>query len=159
MALSQGVRQDPALEPLLAALEMRDPRQVRVMSVLSLFEQEQERLPPFLMADTVLAYDDLPWAATFSMQAQLKRMADLAAVVLLLITSPLIVVAAVLIWLDDRGPIFYSAAQRLAGKAIQRLQVAHHVGPTGRCPGRVDSGGRSAHHGHWWHSASSSDAG
>ena len=43
------------------------------------------------------------------MQAQLKRMADLlVAVVLLLITSPLIAVAALLIWLDDRGPIFYS---------------------------------------------------
>ena len=109
VALGEGVRQDPALQTLLAALEMRDPRQVRVMSVLSLFEQQQERLPPFLMADTSLAYDDLPWAATFSMQAQLKRMADLlVASLLLILTSPLIVVAAVLIWLDDRGPIFYS---------------------------------------------------
>ena len=50
---------------------------MRVISVLSLFEQQQERLPPVLMADTVLAFDDLPWAAAFSVQAQLKRMADL----------------------------------------------------------------------------------
>ena len=28
------------------SLEMRDPRQLRVISVLSLFEQQQERLPP-----------------------------------------------------------------------------------------------------------------
>ena len=48
---------------MVASLEMRDPRQLRVISVLSLFEQQQERLPPALMADTVLTFDDLPWAA------------------------------------------------------------------------------------------------
>ena len=36
------------------------------------------------MADTLLPYDDLPWAATFSVQAQLKRMADLLLAALLL---------------------------------------------------------------------------
>ena len=76
LACSQAVRRDTALRPLLASLEMRDPRQLRLISVLRLFEQQQERLPPALMADTVLAYDDLPWTATFSVQAQLKRMAD-----------------------------------------------------------------------------------
>ena len=108
IALSQGVLQDPALRTLLTTLEMRDPRQVRALSVLSLFEQQQERLPPILIADTLLSYEDLPWAATFSVQAQLKRMADLlVSVLLLLITSPLIALAALLIWLEDRGPIFY----------------------------------------------------
>ena len=114
VALSQTSLQDPALPPLIASLEMHDPRQVRVLSVLSLFEQQQERLPPFLMADTVLAYDDLPWAATFSVQAQLKRMADLlVSGVLLLITSPFVLLAALLIWLEDRGPVFY--AQQRSG--------------------------------------------
>lgn len=108
VALSQAVRQDPALRPLRASLEMRDPRQVRALSVLSLFEQQQERLPPVLMADTVLAYDDLPWAATFSVQAQLKRMADLlVAAVLLLLSAPFVLLAALLIWLEDRGPVVY----------------------------------------------------
>ena len=55
---------------------MRDPRLVRSVSVLSLFEQQQERLPPALMGDTPFTYDDLPWAATFSVQAQLKRMVN-----------------------------------------------------------------------------------
>ena len=93
---------------------MGDPRQVRALSVLSLFEQQQERLPPALMAETVLSYDDLPWAATFSVQAQLKRMADLfVAAVLLLLTAPFVLLAALLIWLEDRGPVLY--AQQRSG--------------------------------------------
>ena len=114
LALSQAVRSDTALRPLLASFEMRDPRQLRVISVLSLFEQQQERLPPALMADTVLAYDDLPWAATLSVQAQLKRMADLlVAALLLLLTAPFVLLAMLLIWLEDRGPLLY--AQRRSG--------------------------------------------
>ena len=109
VALSQAVSQDPALRPLLASLEMRDPRQVRALSVLSLFEQQQERLPTVLMADTVLAYEELPWSATFSVQAQLKRMADLlVAAFLLLLTAPFVLLAALLIWLEDRGPVVYA---------------------------------------------------
>ena len=109
VALSAEVRRDPNRRPLLQKLEMCDPRVVRSVSVLSLFEQQQERLPPVLMGDVDFTYDDLPWAATFSVQAQLKRMADLVvASLLLLFTSPFIAVAAMLIWLEDRGPIFYS---------------------------------------------------
>ena len=114
LALSQAVRRDTALLPMVASLEMRDPRQLRVISVLSLFEQQQERLPPALMADTVLTFDDLPWAAAFNVQAQLKRMADLlVAAVLLLLTAPFVLLAVLLIWLEDRGPVLY--AQRRSG--------------------------------------------
>ena len=114
VALSHAVLQDPELQPLLASLEMRDSRQLHVLSLLRLFEQHQERLPPVLIADTVIAYDDLPWAATFSVQAQLKRMADLlVAVLLLLLTAPFVLLAALLIWLEDRGPVLY--AQQRSG--------------------------------------------
>ena len=76
---------------------MRDSHRLRVLTLQSLFEQHQERLPPALMADTFLAYEDLPWVA-FSVQAQLKRMADLlVAVVLLLLTAPFVLLAALLI--------------------------------------------------------------
>ena len=78
------------------------------------FEIHQERLPPILIGDSVFAYEDLPWAASFSFQGQLKRMADLlVAAVLLLITSPFVLVAALLIWLEDRGPVLY--AQKRSG--------------------------------------------
>ena len=77
----------------------------------SLFEQQQERLPPALMGDVPFTCNDLPWAATFGVQAQLKRMADLlVAAVLLLLTSPFIAVAALLIWLEDRGHLLFSNA-------------------------------------------------
>ena len=114
LALSEGVRKDTALLPLHDSLEMCDPRHVRAVSVLNLFEQHQERLPPILMKDTVFAYNDLPWAATFSVQAQLKRMADLlVAALLLLLTAPFVFIAAILIWLEDRGPVLY--AQKRSG--------------------------------------------
>ena len=114
VAVTDEVRRDPMQHVLLESLDMRDPRLVRCVSVLSLFEQQQERLPPALMGDTPFTYDDLPWAATFSVQAQLKRMADLlVAALLLLITVPFMAVAALLIWLEDRGPVFY--AQQRSG--------------------------------------------
>ena len=114
VAVTDEVRRDPMQHVLLESLDMRDPRLVRCVSVLSLFEQQQERLPPALMGDFPFTYDDLPWAATFSVQAQLKRMADLlVAALLLLITAPFMAVAALLIWFEDRGPVFY--AQQRSG--------------------------------------------
>ena len=74
-----------------------------------MFEKHQERLPPALLADSGLLYDELPWAAPFSVQAQLKRLADLlVAGALLLLTAPFVALAALLIWLEDQGPVFYS---------------------------------------------------
>ncbi len=109
VAVSPVCQREPSHRSLLKKLEMHDPRVVRSVSVLMLFEQQQERLPPMLLRDASFTYDDLPWAATFNVQAQLKRMADLVvAAMLLLLTAPLIAVAAFLIWLEDRGPIFYS---------------------------------------------------
>ena len=114
VALSLAVLQDPALLPLLSDMEMRDSRQVHSLSVWRLFEQHQERLPPVLFPDTLLSYDDLPWAATFSVQAQLKRIADLlVAAVLLLLTAPFVLFAGLLIWVEDRGPILF--AQQRSG--------------------------------------------
>ena len=114
VAVTSEMRRDSNQRSLLESLEMRDPRVVRSVSVLSLFEQQQERLPPMLMGDVSFTYDDLPWASTFSVQAQLKRMADLlVAALLLLITAPFMAVSALLIWLEDRGPVFY--AQQRSG--------------------------------------------
>ena len=109
VAVSSDMRRDSNQLMMLSSLEMRDPRVLRCVSVISLFEQQQERLPPQLMKEFSFNYDDLPWASTFSFQAQLKRMADLVlSASLLLITAPFVAVAAFLIWLEDRGPIFYS---------------------------------------------------
>ena len=109
VAITPAMRQIPELFPFFECSELSDPRQLRVLSVISLFEQEQERMPPAFLSKEDLAYDDLPWAATFSVQSQLKRLADLlVAAALLFITAPFVLLAALFIWLDDRGPIFYS---------------------------------------------------
>ena len=87
---------------------MQDPRLVQTISVVSLFEQSQERLPPALLADSVVSYDELPSAAPFSMQVQLKRLADMfVAASLLMLTAPLVGLGGLLIWLEDQGPVFY----------------------------------------------------
>ena len=114
VALSSRRRRDRSLSGLIERLEMQDPLMVQTISVISLFEQQQERLPPALLADSVLSYDELPWAAPFSVQAQLKRLADLLVAALLLLLAPFIGLAALLIWLEDQGPVFYSQ-QRAAG--------------------------------------------
>lgn len=75
---------------------------------LAMAEHLQQRLLPAHLPDEALSLDDVPWADDMSVQRQLKRTADVAvALVLLLLTLPLIGLAALLIWLEDRGPVFY----------------------------------------------------
>ena len=108
VVLAPGLERDPRWASLQETLETQDPRQVRLLSPLSLFEQQQERLPPAFLPEGGLSYDDLPWAAAFSVQAQLKRVADLlVAGGLLLLSAPFVGLAAALIWLEDRGPVLY----------------------------------------------------
>ena len=77
VALTPSRRYDPSLSALIDCLEIQDPSVVQTTSVISLFEQQQGRVPPALLADSDLLYDELPWAAPFSVQAQLKRLSDL----------------------------------------------------------------------------------
>ena len=60
LAITPDTRNNPSLQNILVSLEKRDPRQVRALSLLSLFAQQQERLPPILLDDMSLTYDDLP---------------------------------------------------------------------------------------------------
>jgi len=89
-------------------LEKLDPHRVKLISPEVLFERQQERLPPTLLCDGWLSYDDIPWAASFGIQTQVKRAADLLlALFLMLLTSPLLLLSIILIWIDDPGPVFY----------------------------------------------------
>ena len=109
LVISSSAYQVPSLRPLIAKLELRDFRHVRCLSLLSLFEQQQERLPPVFISDSLFSYEDLPWAASFNVQSQLKRMADVfLSAALLFCTFPLILLSSFLIWLEDRGPIFFA---------------------------------------------------
>ncbi len=122
IAITPAMRQNAGLVQLLEHLEIHDPRQIRLLSLIRLFEQEQERLPPVYMPEASLSYEDLPWAAAFSVQAQLKRLADvLLSGMLLLVTVPFILPAALFIWLEDQGPIFYT--QQRSGWLGQSFKV------------------------------------
>ena len=108
VALTPSCRRDPSCFGLVDLLEKQDPLMVRITSVTRLFEDQQERLPPALLVDSGWSYDELPWSAPFSFQAQLKRLADiLLSVILIIFTAPFVVIAATLIWLEDQGPVFY----------------------------------------------------
>ena len=77
-------------------------------TLLERAEQQQQRLLPALLPDQALTLADVPWANDLSVQRQLKRVADVAvALSLLLVTLPLMVLAALLIRLEDRGPVFF----------------------------------------------------
>jgi len=122
VAVAPSLRQDPRQRQLLEQLESRDPREVNLTTPLTLLERQLERLPPELLPDPWLNYDDLPWNNLFSLQRQLKRVADvLVAGVLLVLSSPLMLLAAVLIWLEDRGPVVY--VQQRSGWLGRRFVV------------------------------------
>jgi len=83
-------------------------RQRPFPTLLEMAEHQQQRLLPAHLPEEALTLDDVPWADSLSVQRQLKRTADVVvAAVLLLLTLPLMVLAALLIWLDDPGPVFY----------------------------------------------------
>jgi hypothetical protein len=97
-----------ALAVRLLLWRLSRARQRHGLSVLDHAEQEQQRLLPAHLPEQALGLEDLPWSNPLSVQRQLKRSADVVlALVLLLATLPLLLVAALLIWLDDRGPVFY----------------------------------------------------
>jgi lipopolysaccharide/colanic/teichoic acid biosynthesis glycosyltransferase len=122
LAVSPSYQQQPVHRTWLEELERRDPRLCSLTTPLALAERQLERLPPALVPEPWLSYDAIPWNAVFSPQRQLKRVADVAvALVLLLATAPLMLLAALLIWLEDRGPVFY--VQERSGWLGEPFQV------------------------------------
>ncbi|QNJ07666.1 undecaprenyl-phosphate glucose phosphotransferase [Synechococcus sp. Minos11] len=85
------------------------PLGVRVGSLVDWAERSLQRVPPELLSERWLLAAD-----GFSLQPgrwswRVKRFFDvLGAISLLLITSPLVLIAGLAIWLEDRGPILYS---------------------------------------------------
>ena len=108
IAISPSVQQHPDHYRWLDALQQRDPRECSFTTPLALAEQQLERLPPTLLPEPWLSYSEIPWNTLFSPQRQLKRMADVVvALMLLTVTAPLMLIACLLIWLEDHGSVFY----------------------------------------------------
>jgi len=122
LALAPSLEQNLQQRRLLEQLEERDPRDTSLTTPLNLLERQLERLPPALVPEPWLNYQELPWNRVFSLERQLKRVADLlVAAGLLTLTSPLLLMAALLIWLEDRGPVFY--VQQRSGWLGRSFQV------------------------------------
>jgi len=122
LAVAPSLKQQPEQRRLLEQLEQRDPRDTSLTTPLKLVEHQLERLPPALVPEPWLDYQELPWNRMFSLERQLKRVADLlVAAGLLALTSPVLLLAAVLIWLEDRGPVFY--VQQRSGWLGRTFQV------------------------------------
>ena len=64
VVVSSSLRSDPRFSSLIQRLETQDPGFVQTISVIGLFEQQQERLPPGLLTDFVMSYDELALACS-----------------------------------------------------------------------------------------------
>lgn len=108
-------------------------RQSPFPTPLALAEHRQQRLLPAHLPEEALSLDDVPWANEMSVERQLKRAADVAvALLLLLLTLPLIALAALLIWLEDRGPVVYVQERSgLMGRTfrVYKLRTMHCADP------------------------------
>ena len=78
-----------------------------VHSTLGWCEQVLQRFPPDLLKTADLLRGEFA-APHGSLQKRLKRLGDvLVSGLLLVLTAPLLLLAALLIWLEDHGPVFY----------------------------------------------------
>jgi lipopolysaccharide/colanic/teichoic acid biosynthesis glycosyltransferase len=78
-----------------------------VHSTLGWCEQVLQRFPPDLLKSADLLRGEFA-APHGSLQKRLKRLGDvLVSGLLLVLTAPLLLLAALLIWLEDHGPVFY----------------------------------------------------
>ncbi len=111
-------------------------RQTPFPSTLEMAERRQQRLLPNQLPEDALMLEDVPWANTLSVQRQLKRTADVTvALGLLLLTAPMIALVALLIWIDDRGPVIYTQARSgWMGQTFQlyKLRTMAHTEPAAK---------------------------
>ncbi|MFM7674024.1 MAG: sugar transferase [Synechococcus sp.] len=106
LTLAPGLSLEPEQQRELSLLEQRG---VSLTTLEQLVGTQLERLPPALLPQEWLDYADLPWSDEFSFQRKLKRVADVAvSLALLTAAAPLLLLVALLIRLEDGGPVFYA---------------------------------------------------
>ena len=80
----------------------------QIIPLLSWCEQELQRIPPELIKAEWLIQAEGFGLRPGSLNWRIKRLCDVVgATALLVITAPLLILGALLIWLEDRGPVFY----------------------------------------------------
>lgn len=120
IGLGVGTCQGEKAESTDSLLQLREKGQ-QVIPLLNWCEQELQRIPPELVHREWLIQAEGFALRPGSTSWRIKRCGDLVgASVLAVLTAPLVAVAIVLIWLDDRGPVFYGQTRSgLYGKPIR----------------------------------------
>ena len=131
----------------------RQQQQQSFPTALEMAEHRQQRLLPVHLPQEALTLDDIPWADSLSVQRQLKRAADIAvSLLLLLVTLPLMLLAALLIWMEDHGPVFFVQDRSgLMGKTFRlyKLRTMRQADPSAPACWTVQGDERITRMG-WW---------
>ena len=78
-----------------------------VESLLTWIEKEFHRIPTFIIDNKFQLVEKLKGIED-NYQLRTKRIGDLLVSSFLLLTSPLFIIVSILIFIEDRGPLFYS---------------------------------------------------
>lgn len=107
-----------------------------VLSSSAWCETFLQRLPPSLISEDDLFHGQFV-LANQGFQVRLKRLGDaVVSALLLVLTSPFVLLAGLLIWLQDRGPVFYSQCRTGLGGEPFRIWKLRTM--------RIDAEGRGA---------------
>lgn len=122
VAVSENLELDTRHQGLIKQLRSRG---VLVTSLQDLAERQLERLPPSLLPKDWLDVTDAPWMNEFSLQRKVKRFADLiVSCILLALCFPLILLASLAVWIEDRGPVLYIQTRSgWMGRPFQLLKL------------------------------------
>lgn len=122
VAVSESLELDTRHQGLIKQLRSRG---VLVTSLQDLAERQLERLPPSLLPKDWLDVTDAPWMNEFSLQRKVKRFADLiVSCILLALCFPLILLASLAVWIEDRGPVLYIQTRSgWMGRPFQLLKL------------------------------------
>jgi len=81
---------------------------IRISSLVELAEQELQRIPPRWVSNQWMLFSSRIEGSRNTLQKQLKRYADvLISLILLIPSTPLILIASLLVKLQDGGPVLY----------------------------------------------------
>ena len=100
-------------------------RGISIYSLTQLAEQELQRIPSRWIGDQWILFSDRIDGSQITTQKQLKRYADvILSASLLILTSPLTLIAGLLIKLEDGGPIFFRQQRSgLLGQPFEILKL------------------------------------
>lgn len=101
-------------------LQMREKGE-RVVPLLTWCEEELQRIPPELVHSEWLLQAEGFGLRPGSISWRVKRIGDfIGALLLIAVTTPLLAVGALLVWAEDRGPVFYHQVRSgLYGRPIR----------------------------------------